>query len=235
MQKHRAVAILTVALAVVVLGSSMALADTLSLGGGYNTIYTSVDTNGIGGGSIQNSTLNGTSLPWVYCVDYYDNVGVPALYSNTFVNNGGTIAGSQTNSNNFGITGFNGTNGSQTSVNNFVAVAWLLQNFASKTVGDTNAQIGLQGAIWNQIYGMTLTNSNSNTALTDYNADLAALAALGGSVPNYVSNFDWLSPNGNDPSVMQGLVTRVPDGGMTLMLLGGTLVGLGTLRRKFHV
>jgi hypothetical protein len=151
------------------------------------------------------------------------------------VNNGGTIAGSQTNSNNFGITGFNGTNGSQTSVNNFVAVAWLLQNFASKTVGDTNAQIGLQGAIWNQIYGMTLTNSNSNTALTDYNADLAALAALGGSVPNYVSNFDWLSPNGNDPSVMQGLVTRVPDGGMTLMLLGGTLVGLGTLRRKFHV
>jgi hypothetical protein len=28
--------------------------------------------------------------------------------------------------------------------------------------------------------------------------------------------------------------TRVPDGGMTLMLLGGALVGLGALRRKFR-
>ena len=27
---------------------------------------------------------------------------------------------------------------------------------------------------------------------------------------------------------------QVPDGGMTLMLLGGTLVGLATLRRRFH-
>jgi len=29
--------------------------------------------------------------------------------------------------------------------------------------------------------------------------------------------------------------TAVPDGGVTLSLLGGTLVGLGMLRRKFHV
>jgi hypothetical protein len=31
-----------------------------------------------------------------------------------------------------------------------------------------------------------------------------------------------------------GSVTSVPDGGMTLMLLGGVLVGLETLRRKFR-
>jgi hypothetical protein len=30
-------------------------------------------------------------------------------------------------------------------------------------------------------------------------------------------------------------VSQVPDGGMTIMLLGGALVGLETLRRKFRV
>jgi hypothetical protein len=234
MQKHNAGAILMVALVVLVLGSSMALADDLYLGGPYNTIYTSVDPGGIGGGSIGGSTLNSASLPWVYCVDYYDTVGVPGTYSNTFVNNSGTIAGSQTNSTNSGITGFNGTNGSQTAVTNAMEVAWLLQNYA--TGADTNAQIGLQGAIWRAIYGITLTSSNSNTALTDYNKDWNALQAAvnAGNFPNYIGNFDWLSPqipNGN--SVYQGLVT-VPDGGTTLMLLGGALVGLGTLRRKFR-
>ena len=29
--------------------------------------------------------------------------------------------------------------------------------------------------------------------------------------------------------------TAVPDGGMTLLLLGGALIGLGSLRRKFRV
>ena len=33
----------------------------------------------------------------------------------------------------------------------------------------------------------------------------------------------------------QGTTTAVPDGGMTLSLLGGALIGLGTLRRKFKV
>jgi hypothetical protein len=41
--------------------------------------------------------------------------------------------------------------------------------------------------------------------------------------------------NGN-PEVLklEGDVRNVPDGGMTLMLLGGALVGLATLRRKFR-
>ena len=36
------------------------------------------------------------------------------------------------------------------------------------------------------------------------------------------------------PFTTTGLV-NTPDGGMTLVLLGGALVGLGSLRRKFHV
>jgi hypothetical protein len=37
---------------------------------------------------------------------------------------------------------------------------------------------------------------------------------------------------GSDSYVNDGV--KVPDGGMTLMLLGGALVGLGALRRKFR-
>jgi hypothetical protein len=40
---------------------------------------------------------------------------------------------------------------------------------------------------------------------------------------------------GNTGAVDASLAPTVPDGGMTLMLLGGALVGLETLRRKFRV
>jgi hypothetical protein len=36
------------------------------------------------------------------------------------------------------------------------------------------------------------------------------------------------------PDVSQEFIGYVPDGGMTLMLLGGALVGLETLRRRFR-
>jgi hypothetical protein len=35
--------------------------------------------------------------------------------------------------------------------------------------------------------------------------------------------------------VFTNIRTSVPDGGMTLMLLGGALVGLETLRRRYRV
>ena len=50
-----------------------------------------------GGGSIQTSYLNGVALPWVYCIDIPDNVGVPADYDNSRVAKDGTaIFGSAT-------------------------------------------------------------------------------------------------------------------------------------------
>ena len=68
----------------------------------------------------------------------------------------------------------------------------------------------------------------------DYNVDLAALAAAG--ICQLCGQFAWLSPTETTRTVCQGLLGHlVPDGGMTLMLLGGTLVGVGTLRRKFRV
>jgi hypothetical protein len=222
------VAVGAVALATV-LGSAMARADTLWLGGPFNTIVTSAGT--VGGGSIESGTLNGIALPWVFCVDFYDDVTVPGLYSNATVTHDGTIAGSSLNSTHGGVDGYS-VDGQLALVHNDVVVAWLLHNYATSPMTQ-DAQIGLQAAIWNVIYGITLTG-NSATAQNAYNADLAALqAAKGAGLTNYVAEFVWLSPSGKDHTpVRQGLVSRVPDGGVTLMLLGGVLVGLETLRRK---
>jgi len=222
----------------IVFGSGMALADDLSLGGSYNGGinitggYLGAGNASEGGGSIGPSSLNGVALPWVYCVDIPDTVNVPADYPNAIVNHNGMIAGSSTNNADGGLSGYT-SNGQLASVSNAIAVAWLAHTFAAGASG-YDAEVGLQAAIWHVIYGVNLTNNNTAGAISAYNADLAALAGAG-SLPNYISDFAWLSPNGNDPNVMQGLLTQVPDGGMTLMLLGGALVGVGTMRRTFRV
>ncbi len=237
MRNRKLVSLVTLAVAVV-LGSGMALADNLNLGGSYNSGinitggYLGTGTASEGGGSIGPSSLNGIALPYVYCVDIPDTVNVPADYTNAVVTHNGMIAGSSNNNGKGGLTGYT-TDGALATVNNAVAVAWLLHTFGAGASG-YDAQVGLQAAIWNQIYGVSLTSGNTAGAIADYTADLAALAAAG-SLPNYESQFAWLSPNGTNPNVMQGLITKVPDGGMTLMLLGGTLIGVGTLRRKFRV
>src|SRR5271157_233046 len=233
----------------IVLGSGMALADTnkdLDITGGFNPGITisgdSLDGT-YGGGIFTGGKLGGTSLPWIYCVDIPDEVYVPGDYPNNTFNNNGTIAGSSKNNTAGGLTGYT-TDGTQAAVHNAIDVAWLLHTYAAGAT-TYDLQVGLQGAIWNQIYGVTLTHCNPGSGqetncVTDYTADLnaltAAIAASGGNLPNYVGDFTWLSPNGASQSVDQGLITQlVPDSGVTLMLLGGTLVGVATLRRKFRV
>src|ERR1019366_3405763 len=169
---------------------------------------------------------------WVYCVDFFDHVDVPGTYIDATVTHNGTIAGSSANTT--GLVSFGGTDGTLTLVENDVAVAWLLHNYATAAIGNTDLQIGLQGAIWHIIYGNIFLTGNSTAAQSAYSADVTALGGAG-SLTNYVGDYSWLSPAGagNTP-VDQGLVT-VPDGGVTLMLLGGALVGLETLRRRFRV
>lgn len=236
MRNRNLVTLLTVALAVV-LGSGVAFAADLNITGGFNggIQITGDGLDGTyGGGTFTGGFLNGNALPWIYCVDIPDEVGVPGDYPNATFNSNGTIAGSSGNNSKGGLTGYT-TDGAQAGVKNAIDVAWLLQNFAGGA-NTYDKQVGLQGAIWHEIYGITLTGCNDGAGcVTDYNADLAALAGAG-SITDYTGNFTWLSPSGNSSSVDQGLVTgNVPDGGMTLMLLGGTLVGVGTLRRKFRV
>jgi hypothetical protein len=86
-------------------------------------------------------------------------------------------------------------------------------------------------------------NIGGNTTSGDaaFNADIAFTVANASiadvTVPNLLGNVfaaDILGNNGLTGVVDASTVT-VPDGGMTLMLLGGALVGLGALRRKFNV
>jgi hypothetical protein len=209
------------ALAVMLAGGA-ARADNLNIGGNFNQIPLTIGNEG--GGSITVSYLNGVKLPWVYCVDLYDTIYVPGDYNNTTVTSNGMVTESNSP---LGTTG--GV------VNNAGEVAWLLDHYATSAIGDTNAQVALQAAIWHEIYGVGLNTGSGYYNITvgaDYSNDLAAL----GLNTDPLSNVSWFSPgiSGNG-TVYQALVGPVPDGGMTLMLLGGALVGLGALRRKFRV
>lgn len=248
MQRRFLATLGTMALAVV-LGSGTARADLLELGSTYNYpismsvgVSPTLVTRNEGGGSINPSKLNHTVLPWVYCVDFFDSVSAGGTYPSAVATTDGTIAGSKTNdtdsnamaSGKGGLVGFTSP-GVLTKVYNVIAVAWLLHTYASAAVGNTDNQIGLQAAIWHTIYshdGFTMDFNGTGSALAAYKNDLDTLTALGSNVPDHVAEFTWLSPNGSSTTVAQGLVTRVPDGGVTLMLLGGALVGLESLRRK---
>ena len=88
-----------------------------------------------------------------------------------------------------------------------------------------------QNAIW-RAQGYTINSSGQPIPL---NAQLANLAGMNTaydptSYPyNEVDVYNLYDDSGNRQSFL-----RVPDGGATLMLLGGALMGLGALRRKFR-
>ena len=72
--------------------------------------------------------------------------------------------------------------------------------------------------------------------LTASGADALAaktLAAVSSAAPTYLYNHVYIY-TAIKPDVSQEFIGYVPDGGMTLMLLGGALVGLETLRRRFR-
>lgn len=212
-------AVAAVVLAVGV-GLSPARADILELGGTFSYIPMTIDnTTNVteGGGSITVSKLNSVTLDWVYCVDLFTNVYVPGTYNNTAVRYDGKILKSVSE---------------PVIVNNAGKVAWLLNEYAGQA-DESFEQIALQSAIWETIYGYDKAHLNlasTHAAMIAKNDMLAAL----GSNTSAVSGFRWLTPMKSGSSVVyQGLVTHaVPDGGMTLMLLGGALIGLETLRRK---
>lgn len=80
----------------------------------------------------------------------------------------------------------------------------------------------------------------SNFAYSGANPDLQYLAQMNSGV--LVTTFQFTAATsltaletGTHTTSYSGSVTPVPDGGLTAMLLGGVLVGLETLRRKFRV
>jgi hypothetical protein len=188
-----------------------ALADQLQIGGSFNyaNIVLDGDHRTLGGGSMDPSYLNGAPLDYLYCVDLNHSVNAPGQYDSAGVNTNGFVNGAL--------------------VPNAARVAWLLGKYG-KAPGTNEA--ALQAAIWKTIYD----NKAATGHLVTFDAAWAHTAtaqvyfdALGNNSGN-VQDFLWLSPVATGGS--QGLVGHVPDGGITLMLLGGALVGLEALRRR---
>ena len=106
--------------------------------------------------------------------------------------------------------------------------AFLYYQFRSGNASYQNTQV-LQNVIWfiEQEYG-SLDGALANTY---YNNAVTAVNGSWGNTIGPVGVINLLKPDG---SRSQDLLTVVPDGGATLMLLGGALMGLGVLRRKFR-
>jgi hypothetical protein len=213
--------------------------NDLQLGGNYNiwgwSLTEGSTTYSGGGGSITTSYLNGVQLPWVYCVDITDNVGVPANYNNTTVTANGTVTVSSNNPGGGGSAGINGyVVGNSTAVAG--KIAWILDNYANAAIGNPGAEEAVQSAIWRVIYGtaFTVQDSGVNTAMNNI------LTALGINTAALNSVF-WLSPDGNGlngaagPGLEQALVTAaVPEPStFAIAALGGAgFIFYGLRRRK---
>jgi hypothetical protein len=188
----------------------------------------SADSGNESGGSIDGSTLNGANLAYVYCLGLYQNVTVGVTYTSTTVTNDGTLVTTPT------------TGTVITPVNNATQIAWLLYNYGQSGQGVN--QNALQAAIWTEEFGPSVyVPVNTQDPLYNlYNYYLTQLNNAGSGLPNYISDFLWMTPNGD--SGVQALVgyestvgaspTPIPG---AAWLLGSGLLWLAAFRKRFMV
>lgn len=202
--------------------AGFARADLLAVSGGTGDGVnvgsgTGIDQGTVFGGDGSGATLNGVSLPWLYCVDLTHTVTVGGNYSASIVLTNGTV--------NNGDGPYSGLVGGSTVAAD--RIAYLLLNFAGADQGNTLKQAELQSAIWTVEYGVggnnvsgfgiTSINGNSGTGSgTPIAAALALVSLADGAVTTGDRNLvRWLTPanssdfdsNGNQIAFNQGLVT----------------------------
>jgi hypothetical protein len=244
--RMKKVLLFTVCLLLMAAGAARADLESLNLGGTYSSgmdYFWNGTAGTTTGGSIDPSSLNGASLPWVYCVDIIDQVYVPVTYASTQVSTTGYVNGSM--------------------VNNAGLVAYLLTYAkpADFQSGQGYQAEALQAAIWTIIYdGNTNPIGNPSTnyfqlntsaspgnVVTLYDTYLNAVKAYAATRTastdsGYISQYFWLSPGDGSSTVYQGLVTttnnmrtegtETPIPG-TVWLFGPGLAGLIAFKRKY--
>ena len=122
-----------------------------------------------------------------------------------------------------------------------LGTAWLYSEFARGILGGYNYTPGagraasaydLQNAIWalqgQHVYSAAAASVFLSGVVTKFGSLAAAEAGSGGS---YGVDELWLTYNGTTSQPMLAYVPRVPDGGVTAMLLGLGMLGLAGLRR----
>jgi len=116
-------------------------------------------------------------------------------------------------------------------------VAYLYAQFRVNpgAIGYSDPYAGdLQNAIWRLMAGNTSPLGDPNDFVGQAVAAVAGGWANNGlvAVLNLYGSYSAASGYGNPAQDQLTLTRAVPDGGATLMLLGGALMGLGALRRK---
>jgi hypothetical protein len=124
----------------------------------------------------------------------------------------------------------------------FIKEMWAY-GYANALLSGNNAaafQVAIWGVLQGGIAGGTATPNwgwlvSAPSAVTTGADGLIAWANThSGPLANVVGLND-IVPVGSDSRGFQAYaISSVPDGGATLMLLGGALIGLGALRRKFR-
>jgi hypothetical protein len=234
-------------------GANWAAADTLNVGGPATFTY-AINLQGYGSesggaGSFQNVTLNGQSLPFMYCVDLNHNINY-LNYTNTSVNRNAYIndADASKVSPVYALTDGVGH------LSNAGAIEWLITNVAPGVVNDPNAVMGLQLAIWQLEYGNKFSfnpgstgngGTSASTILSNFENDLnkvgysynyqntglasgfyqAYSTAQTGATKDGYSSSDvlWINAVGSDGTFAQAQVSYAPLPGtftMTSIFLG---------------
>lgn len=187
-----------------------------------------------GSGSIDHSTLTTGGqtydLPFLYCLDILTDVNVGNSYPVTITTDG-TISSKLAPTDTLPTTH---------TLLNADKIAWLLQYAwgiasapdGSRTTAQAESQMGLQAAIWKQVYGDDFEfGSNTAGITTAYNQYIDALAyAYGHGQTGNASSALWLSPGDGQ---QQALVTVIaPEPGSLNVWGAGFVIAAVAMRRR---
>jgi len=239
-QKHLFGTTMTFAILALLLSAGPASAalttGTLQIGGDYGNITH--------GGSFQVSFWTPDqpvgaateTMLFLYCIDVFDYINSPGLYRYTTVTTTGDIDYTQPPA--------SVVPASWTFQPHAGQIAWLLAKYAATvTSPDSIEGMAVQEAVWKVMYGAGFWYAGGGVLPQDAkdaaNAYYAASIGKSGNVEEFLWFSPHLSSNYSDIRQAQvgvpvGTHLHTPDGGMTLMLLGGALVGIAALRWKFN-